>query len=176
MIVKNAGSPSSSFEKEIWPTVLNIEAPTKISTEAVAYDGTIPASGARKKHGRKQSAVKTEVSPVRPPISIPAMLSMYAVPDEVPASPAPKVANESTTKPCFRLRGCPFSSSKLDACATPIKVEIESKRSVNRIAMIAGNRESFKAPRISSLRNTVRKSGALKKLVGALTNPNNQPM
>jgi hypothetical protein len=36
----------------------------------------MPAKGARKKQGRKQSAVKTEVKPVRPPALIPATLSI----------------------------------------------------------------------------------------------------
>src|SRR6185503_10235146 len=95
IIVKNAGNPSSIRAKFIEPTLLNIAAPTKTKTGVVAKGGTMPASGARKKHGRKQSAVNTEVKPVRPPLLMPAMLSMYAVPDEVPASPAPKVAIES---------------------------------------------------------------------------------
>src|SRR5437867_4215 len=96
IIVKKAGRPSSILEKAIWPTLLNIDAPTRIKTGAVAYDGTMPAIGARKKHGKKQSAVKTEVRPVRPPRLMPAMLSIYAVPEDVPATPAPSVANEST--------------------------------------------------------------------------------
>ena len=66
--VRNAGSPSSIFANRICATLRNIAAPTRISTAAVAYGGTMPAKGAMKKHGRKQSAVKTEVSPVRPPI------------------------------------------------------------------------------------------------------------
>ena len=45
----------------------------------------MPASGARKKHGRKHNAVKTDVQPVRPPLLIPAILSMYAVPEDDPA-------------------------------------------------------------------------------------------
>src|SRR5213079_3411800 len=94
MIVRKAGSPSSIFENPISATLLNIDAPTRIRTGAVAYAGTMPASGARKKQGRKQSAVKTEVKPVRPPMLMPAMLSMYAVPDDEPANPAPNVANE----------------------------------------------------------------------------------
>src|SRR5688500_16130268 len=97
MIVKNAGRPSSILEKEIWPTLRNMDAPTRIKTDAVANAGTMPANGARKKHGRKHTAVKTEVKPVRPPMLMPAMLSIYAVPEDVPASPAPSVANESTT-------------------------------------------------------------------------------
>ncbi len=36
IIVKNAGKPSSIFLKSIWLTLLNIEAPTRISTGAVA--------------------------------------------------------------------------------------------------------------------------------------------
>ncbi len=76
MMVKNAGRPSSIFENMICPTLLNIEAPTRIRTEAVAYGGTMPASGARKKQGKKHNAVKTEVRPLRPPMLMPAMLSM----------------------------------------------------------------------------------------------------
>src|SRR5229473_6764522 len=83
--VRNAGTPSSILEKLILPTLLNIVAPTRIKTAAVAYGGTMPATGAMKKHGRKQSAVNTEVNPVRPPIWMPATLSMYAVPEDDPA-------------------------------------------------------------------------------------------
>src|ERR1043165_3855905 len=81
IIVKNGGSPSSIFAKSIWLTLRNIDAPTRSSTGEVAYSGTMPASGARKKHGRKQSAVNTDVQPVRPPLWMPAILSIYAVPD-----------------------------------------------------------------------------------------------
>ena len=55
MIVKNAGSPSSILENEILPTLPNIEAPTRISTDAVANVGTIPASGARKRERDHQA-------------------------------------------------------------------------------------------------------------------------
>src|ERR1051326_63573 len=119
----------------------------------------MPASGARKKHGRKQSAVNTDVQPVRPPLWMPAILSIYAVPDDDPARPAPKVASESTIKPCFRLRGFPSSSRRLAACATPMNVEIESKRSVKSMPVIAGSSESLSAPKMSNFKNTVRKSG-----------------
>src|ERR1051326_523492 len=71
IIVKNAGKSSSIRPKLSWPTLRNIVTPTRIKTGAVAYGGTIPANGARKKHGRKQSAVKTLVRPVRPPLLIP---------------------------------------------------------------------------------------------------------
>src|SRR5258706_954636 len=80
--VRNAGTPSSIFEKLIFPTLLNIAAPTRIKTAAVAYGGTIPAPRAVKKHRRKQSALNTQVKTVRPPHLIPAQLSMYAVPDK----------------------------------------------------------------------------------------------
>src|SRR3989442_766702 len=77
--VRNAGTPSSIFEKLILPTLLNIAAPTRIKTAAVAYGGTMPANGAMKKHGRKQSAVNTDVKPVRPPMLIPACLNASLV-------------------------------------------------------------------------------------------------
>jgi hypothetical protein len=76
IIVKNAGRLSSIRSNLICPTLLNIDAPTRIKTGAVAYGGTMPASGARKRQGKKQSAVKTDVIPVRPPTFIPAILSM----------------------------------------------------------------------------------------------------
>src|SRR5262245_17590460 len=73
--VTNDGSESSMAAKLMCPTIWNIATPTSTSTGAVAYVGTTAASGEKKKQGRK------------PPIRIPAMLSTYAVPDEVPASP-----------------------------------------------------------------------------------------
>ena len=74
--VRNAGTPSSIFEKLILPMLVNIAAPTRISTAAVANGGTMPAIGAMKKHGRKQSAVKIDVNPERPPMRMPATLSI----------------------------------------------------------------------------------------------------
>src|SRR5258707_9074040 len=87
--VRNAGTPSSSFEKLILPMLVNMAAPTRIKTAAVAKGGTMPASRAIKKHGTKQTAVETEVNPFRPPILKPATLSISTVPDHDPASPAP---------------------------------------------------------------------------------------
>ncbi len=81
------------------------------------------------------------------------------------------MANASTIKPCFKFFGLPSSSSIPEACETPMKVEIESKRSVKRIEMIAGRSESFSAPRTSSFRKTLPKSGALKNFSGAFTKP-----
>src|SRR5262245_64704473 len=52
-----------------------------------------------------------------------------------------------------------------------MKVEIESNKSVNRIAMIEGARLNFSAPKISSLRNTVLKSGRLSRRGGDTTKP-----
>ncbi len=154
MIVKNAGRASSRCSKSICFTLRNIYAPIRSSTTAVAYGGTIPARGARKRHGKKQTAQKIAVQPVRPPISMPAMLSIYAVPGDDPNNPALNVANESTTSPRCRFFGSPFSSSSPAACDTPINVDNEdneSKRSVNIIAMIVGSRLSFNAPKMSSL-------------------------
>jgi hypothetical protein len=74
--VRNAGTPSSSLEKLIRPMLLNMATPTKIKAAAVAKAGTEPARGRDEKHGRKHNAVKAEVKPVRPPMLMPAMLSM----------------------------------------------------------------------------------------------------
>src|SRR5439155_7587921 len=146
-IVRNAGSASSIRESSRCATLLNMSAPTTMRTGAVANAGTISAAGAMKKHGRKHSAVKTDVSPVRPPISMPAALSMYAVPDDVPASPAPSVASASTMRPSLRFLGSPLESKRPQACETPTKVESESNRSVMRIATTAGQSFGESAPR-----------------------------
>ena len=89
------------------------------------------------------------------------MLSTYAVPGDVPASPAPSVASASTIRPRRRLIGRPSSSVSPDAVATPMNVDSESNRSVKRIATIAGSSASLSAPRMSSARNADEKSGAL---------------
>jgi len=102
-----------------------------------------------------------EARPVRAPIRIPAMLSTYAVPGEVPTSPAPNVAHASTIKPCLRFIGLPPGSTRPAALATPMNVESESKRSVNRIVTIAGASDSCSAPTTSSFRKTDEKSGKL---------------
>src|SRR5437667_4297505 len=52
-----------------------------------------------------------------------------------------------------------------------MNVEMESNRSVKRIAIIDGNKLSFKAPSTSSLKKTLLKSGKLKRFGGATTNP-----
>ena len=95
----------------------------------------------------------TDVRPVRPPMLMPAMLSMYAVPGDVPASPAPSVATASTMRPSRRLRGLPSSSTSPAACETPMKVEIESNRSVKRIARWRGERELERAEDVELRRN-----------------------
>jgi hypothetical protein len=127
------------------------------------------ATGAMKRHGRKQKAVTTAVSPVRPPILIPEMLSTYAVPDEVPNRPAPRVANASTIRPWRRFLGSPLSSTRFDACATPMSVESESNRSVIITVTMAGSSASCSAPHRSSFRNTDEKSGELNHVAGGRT-------
>src|SRR5258708_17719254 len=52
-----------------------------------------------------------------------------------------------------------------------MKVEMESNKSVKRIETIEGTRASFKAPKISSLKKTLLKSGRLKICEGVLTRP-----
>ena len=73
--VRNAGTISSSASKGNVRDVRNMSTPTTMSTGAVAYAGTMAASGARNRHGTKQSAVTTAVSPERPPALMPAALS-----------------------------------------------------------------------------------------------------
>ncbi len=169
--VTNAGSASSTCAKSIWDTIWNIATPTSTSTGAVAYVGTAEASGATKRQGRKQRAVTTDAAPVRPPIRMPAMLSTYAVPDDVPASPATKVANASTMRPRRRLSGRPSASVRPAAVATPMKVESESNRSVNRIETIAGSRPGRSAPNTSSFNATEEKSGRLTTCSGGFAYP-----
>ena len=105
---------------------------------------------------------------MRPPIRMPAMLSTYAVPGDVPASPDVSVATASTIRPRRRLIGRPSASVRPAALATPMNVDSESNRSVNRIATIAGSSDSFSAPRMSSARNADEKSGALTSVSGGL--------
>src|SRR5262245_28297634 len=88
------------------------------------------ASGAINRHGRKQTAVTTDARPERAPTRMPAMLSTKAVPDDVPASPAPNVAHASTMRPRRRFSGWPSGSVSPAALATPMNVDRESKRSV----------------------------------------------
>ena len=106
---------------------------------------------------------------MRPPIRMPAMLSTYAVPEELPKSPAPSVANESTINPCRRFLGSPFSSTSCAACATPMNVDSESNRSVSMTVTMAGTSDHLSAPQISSFRNTLVKSGALNHDAGGET-------
>src|SRR5262249_13219250 len=159
--VTNAGTESSTVVKSICETIWNIAAPTSTSTGAVAYAGTAAASGATKKHGRKQSAVTTDARPVRPPIRIPAMLSTYAVPADVPASPARNVANASTIRRRRRVKGVPSGSITPAAVETPMNVDSESNRSVKRIEIIAGSSAGRSAEKTSSLRKALEKSGRL---------------
>ena len=69
------------------------------------------------------------------------MLSTYAVPGDVPASPEPSVASASTIRPRRRLMGRPSASVRPAAVATPMNVESESNRSVKKIATIDGSSE-----------------------------------
>ena len=127
--------------------------------------------GARKRQGKKHKAVAIDVRPVRPPASIPAALSIYAVPGEVPKSPAPRVASASTMSPCLSLSGCPRESTMPAAWETPTKVESESNKSVRKIETIAGISAGRSAPSRSSLNNTELKSGRLSGEEGKLTSP-----
>ena len=121
-------------------TVWNIATPTMMSTAAVAYGGTAATSGAMNRQGRKHRPVTTAVRPVRPPIRIPAMLSTYAVPGELPKSPALSGRHRVDDQ----ARGADSAagrraSSRLAACATPMNVESESNRSVIITVTIAGS-------------------------------------
>ena len=60
-----------------------------------------------------------------------------------------------------------IGSTRPAACDTPMNVDSESKRSVIVIVAIAGSSASRRAPRISSLKNTDEKSGALTQLAAA---------
>jgi len=66
MMVRKAGTASSSFERGSFETDLNINAPTKTRTGAVAKAGTIPAKGARNRQGRKQRIRLSKRLPRRP--------------------------------------------------------------------------------------------------------------
>src|SRR5262245_54167028 len=129
------------------------------------------AVGAMKRHGRKQNAVAIAVTPVRPPMRMPAMLSAYAVPGELPKSAEATIATASTIKPRRRLFGLPLASRRLPAWATPMKVDSESNRQVIRTVTIAGTIVHCNAPTISSCRNEEEKSGALTHDAGATTQP-----
>src|SRR3954454_11261025 len=170
--VTNAGRASSRDATSIVAIDWNIDTPTRTRTAPVAYPGMAAASGPRKKHGTKHSAVTTEARPDRPPIRIPAMLSTYAVPGDVPARPDVSVASASTISPRRRLIGRPSASVKPAALATPMNVESESKRSVKKIATIDGSSATFTAPRISSASSADEKSGALTTCSGAFAYPN----
>jgi hypothetical protein len=64
-----------NFPKSIWLTLLNIDAPTRTSTGAVAY--AEPSRERREKEARqKAERGKHRGQPVRPPLLMPAMLSM----------------------------------------------------------------------------------------------------
>jgi hypothetical protein len=91
------------------------------------------------------------------------------VPEELPKSPAPSVANASTISPWRRFFGSPFSSTRWAACDTPMNVDSESKRSVSMTVIIAGASDHLSAPQISSLKKTLEKSGALNQDAGGVT-------
>jgi len=113
-------------------------------------------------------SVRTEARPERAPTRMPAMLSTNAVPDDVPARPAPNVAHASTIRPRRRLSGRPSGSVSPAALATPMNVDRESKRSVNRIATMAGSSDQRSASTTSSLRKTEEKSGWLVRCSGGV--------
>ena len=91
---------------------------------------------------------------------MPAMLSTYAVPEDVPARPAPSVASESTMSPRLRLSGRPSGSVSPDALATPMNVDSESKRSVKRMETMAGRSASLERPHDVELQKRRRESRA----------------
>src|SRR6478672_8477639 len=58
-----------------------------ISAAAVACEGTMPITGAKKRNGMKSEPATTATQPVRPPPATPAPDSMYVVADEVDEEP-----------------------------------------------------------------------------------------
>ena len=79
---------------------------------AVAYVGTICASGAKNIISKKQIPTTTAVKPVRPPTDTPATDSIYDVVVDVP-SIAPAIVAELSALSARPKRGMlPFSSAK----------------------------------------------------------------
>ena len=74
---------------------VSISKPTKINAGPYACGGIAEINGAKNSVPTKQSAVTTEVNPVRPPASTPVADSMYAPEVVVPITAAKVVASAS---------------------------------------------------------------------------------
>ena len=96
---------------------------------AVAWAGTIPATGARKRARRKHALVTTEASPVRAPAATPAADSTNVVAEEAPAAPPAMAATESTRSTRFKRGSVPSGVSHPPSAPTPITVPMVSKKS-----------------------------------------------
>ena len=117
--VRNAGtallmSLMSTFEK-----FLSIKTPTKISAGAVAQEGTIFATGVRKRQIRKQMDVTKLANPVLAPAATPEAHSTKVVQVEVPIAAPTAVATESHVIALSISIGSPFSSSMPASVAAP---------------------------------------------------------
>ena len=123
--MKNAGIPISNFLKSIDEIFSNIDTPISISTGATAAIGTHSIIGYKSIDSKKNRETNTEVKPVLPPASIPAVLSKYVVALLVPRSAPIIVPAESATIARSKLRGIfPFLSILNIPAFLPVPINI----------------------------------------------------
>src|SRR3954466_11617864 len=105
-----------------------------ISAAAVACDGTMPITGAKKRNGMKSVPATTATQPVRPPDATPAPDSMYVVADDVDDAPPAIAASESTSSG-LRISGRAPSFVRYPAgLPTPTRGPLVSKKSDRKSA------------------------------------------
>ena len=168
MTLRKTGIASSSFPQFISKTGFIIKTPTSTRAGAVAMSGITERRGDTNINGKNNRPAMTATRPVRPPSSTPVADSMKLVVGLVPNIPERIVPVESTIIDSLILRGSPDASKRLPASATPIKVAIVSNKSVKKKVKMTGNKASLRDPKMSSLKNRLKKSG--KKYMWMFTN------
>src|SRR5699024_7912286 len=131
IIVKNAGIATSILSHSISFKLDTINTPTIINAGAVTDDVTIANNGEKNNARKKNSDVKTDVKPVRPPTPTPVADSTNAVVVDVPKTAPTTVADESASK-ALLARGNSLSFIKPAFPATATNVPAVSKKSTNR--------------------------------------------
>ena len=118
--------------KSIDVTDFIIRKPTKINAGAVAAAGISPNKGVKNNDKINNSAVTTEVSPVRPPTPTPDELSTKLVTVDVPKHAPATVPTASAKRASFALGIFPSLSVSFACSVTPISVPIVSNISVKK--------------------------------------------
>src|SRR5699024_4664382 len=131
IIVKKEGTAISNLSHSISFKAVDISTPTIISAGAVTSSVTTCNKGEKNSASKKNSAVTTDVTPVRPQTPTPEVDSTKEVVVDVPTIAPATVAAESANN-ALPARGSLLSFIKPACLATATSVPAVSKKSTNK--------------------------------------------